>query len=185
MKKTYFLILIFVLILLSSQMLFHPDEPEVEPTAGGNIFANLSAKPKTGSTAPEFTLTGLQGQEFSLNTFRGKAVVLNFWAINCAPCIQEIPLLKELSERDKDNLVVLAINMGDPQKNVETFVKSNKITYTVFLDTDGRVADMYHVAAFPVTYFIDRDGIIQDQHTGQLTSELLPEIMKKIGITAW
>jgi thiol-disulfide isomerase/thioredoxin len=152
-------------------MLFHQDEPEVEPTVGGNIFANLSAKPKTGSAAPEFTLTDLKGLELQLNKYKGKAVILNFWAINCAPCIQEIPLLQTISEHDKDNLVVLAINLGDPQKNVETFVKSNKITY--------------HVAAFPVTYFIDRNGIIQDQHTGQLTDGLLPEIMKKIGITTW
>jgi peroxiredoxin len=166
-------------------MLFHQDEPEVEPTVGGNIFANLSAKPKTGSAAPEFTLTDLKGLELQLNKYKGKAVILNFWAINCAPCIQEIPLLQTISEHDKDNLVVLAINLGDPQKNVETFVKSNKITYTVLLDTDGRVADLYHVAAFPVTYFIDRNGIIQDQHTGQLTDGLLPEIMKKIGITTW
>jgi peroxiredoxin len=166
-------------------MFFHQDEPEVEPTAGGNIFANLSAKPKIGSIAPEFTLNGLQGEELILNKLRGKAVILNFWAINCAPCIQEIPLLHEIAEHDKDNLVVLAINMGDTQKNVESFVKSNKITYTVLLDTDGRVADLYHVAAFPVTYFIDHNGVIQDQHTGQLTTSILPEIMKKIGITAW
>lgn len=185
MKKTYFLILLFFLFLLSTQMFFHPNEPDVEPTAGGNIFANLSSKPKIGSTAPEFTLTSLQGQKVSLDKLSGKVVVLNFWAINCAPCIQEIPLLQEISDREKDNLVVLAINMGDPQKSVESFVKSNKITYTVLLDTDGRVSDLYHVAAFPVTYFLDRDGIIQDHHTGQLTTGLLPEIMEKIGITRW
>lgn len=185
MRKIVVLILAIFLFFLAAQIFFQQKEPEEATANPENIFASNAAKPKVGSLAPDFSLPDMQDALVRLNQERGKPVVLNFWSINCAPCVEEIPLLQQMADRHTDGLVVLAVNMGDPENRIESFIKSNKITYTVLQDGDGRVSNLYHVAAYPVTYFIDREGIIQALHTGQLTSGILPTYLKKLGITPW
>jgi cytochrome c biogenesis protein CcmG, thiol:disulfide interchange protein DsbE len=185
-KKSGIFFLVVILILVTAQMIFHPAEPAEQPTADPeNIFANLTSKPKAGSPAPDFSLPDLQDAQIKLSGVKGKAVVLNFWSINCGPCVEEIPLLEQMGGLRPEELVVVAVNLGDPKNSIESFVKSNKITYTVLQDGDGSISNLYHVSAYPVTYFIDRDGIIQAVHTGQLTSGILPANLKEIGITSW
>lgn len=187
MKKTILLILGIFIVFVTAQLFFQHEDPEAVPSNAntGNIFASTGSKPKPGTIAPDFSLLDMQDSMLKLSAEKGNPVVLNFWSINCAPCIEEIPLLQEMTDRSPNGLVVLAVNMEDPENRIESFIKSNKITYTVLQDSDGKISNLYHVAAYPVTYFIDRDGIIQDQHTGQMTSEILPSYLKKIGITTW
>jgi peroxiredoxin len=95
-----------------------------------------------------------------------------------------MPLFQKVLETNKGDIEVVAINMGDSRKNVESFAKANGITFTILLDEDGKVSDLFNVMAFPVTYIIDRDGIIQNHHTGQLTDDLLKSYLNKIGINS-
>ena len=110
--------------------------------------------------APDFTLEDLNGNPVRLSAFRGKAVVLNFWASWCAPCRRETPWLIELQrEYGPRGLQVISISMDDGGKGtVETFVKISGIEYPVLLD-DGRVGSLYDgIEILPTTYYISRDG---------------------------
>jgi thiol-disulfide isomerase/thioredoxin len=118
--------------------------------------------------APEFTLNDLQGKPVSLSSFRGKVVMLNFWATYCPPCVEEMPHLQAFYKDwvDKD-VVLLAINAGGEDfSTVNSFMQKNGYTFTVLLDSRGEVAGKYNVNLIPVSVFIDREGKIKNRVTG-------------------
>ena len=115
-----------------------------------------------GTVAPDFTLTTLDGKQVKLSDYRGKAVLLNFWATWCGPCKVEIPWFMDLEKQySSQGLVVLGVAMDDDGKNsVSKFAKEMKIDYTVVLGNDD-VADQYGgVAGLPTTFYVDRNGKI-------------------------
>jgi len=115
-----------------------------------------------GTLAPDFTLTTLDGKQVKLSDYRGKAVLLNFWATWCAPCKEEIPWFMELEKQyAPQGLVVLGVAMDDDGKDsVSKFAREMKIDYTVLLGNDD-VADHYGgVAGLPTTFYVDRTGKI-------------------------
>lgn len=109
--------------------------------------------------APEFVLKTLDGKEVSLKDLRGKVVFLNFWATWCSPCKEEMPSIEALHKRFKgQGLVVLGVAYGEGEKRVKRFVRKNGYTFTILLDPDGSVTQLYMIIYIPVTYLIDRDG---------------------------
>jgi cytochrome c biogenesis protein CcmG/thiol:disulfide interchange protein DsbE len=127
-----------------------------------------------GGTAPDFTLRSLDGKVASLADFRGRPVVLNFWATWCGPCRQEIPFLQEVSEDSEwkeRGLMVLAVNLGESSAAVRAFVDSNRLTFTVLLDSTHEVGAQYNARYIPTTYFIDKDGIIRNIKIGAFTTK--------------
>ena len=110
--------------------------------------------------APDFTLPDFHGNPVRLSDFKGKAVVLNFWATRCAPCRVEIPWFIEFEEEyGPRGLEVIGVDMDQGGWNtVEPFVKNAGMNYTVLLD-DGRASAAYGAAQLlPTTYYISRDG---------------------------
>ncbi|MFC2003099.1 peroxiredoxin family protein [Chloroflexota bacterium] len=125
-----------------------------------------------GNLAPDFQLQSLDGQAFSLSSLRGKAVLLNFWASWCGPCIFEMPFLQEIYEEwPGKGLVLLAINVGESSSQVEKFIQSKGLSLPVLLDTKAEVAHKYNIRFFPTTFFIDKDGIIQEVRIGAFPSK--------------
>lgn len=193
MKKTnnhYVLYVILVVILVvTGKLLIFPDTPANSGLNNQgnaeNVFANFSSKPKRGAVAPEFTLKDLTGRDVTISSLKGKPLLINFWSINCPPCREEMPLLEEASITKSSDVIVIGVNLGDSQGDIESFVKTNKITFMVLQDSDGKVAELYNVIAFPVSYFVDENGILQGFHTGQLSESTLKENLKKIGIDPW
>ena len=113
-----------------------------------------------GTLAPDFTLTTLDGKQVKLSDYRGKAVLLNFWATWCGPCKVEIPWFMDFEKQyGPQGLVVLGVAMDDDGKSsVDKFAKEMKIDYTVLLGNDD-VADQYGgVAGLPTTFYLDRNG---------------------------
>ncbi len=137
------------------------------------------AIPVPGHPAPDFALQTLDGQTLQLSDLKGQAVVLNFWASWCPPCRAEMPELEQAYQEHQDNgLVVLGVNQGEQQAVADDFMQQFELTFPVVLDQELVASRNYKVNSLPTTFFIDRNGIIRDQVTGQMNTALLDE---KIG----
>jgi len=121
-----------------------------------------------GVQAPDFELTSLDGQRVKLSDFRGKAVVLNFWATWCAPCKIEMPWFVDLQKQYASNgLTILGVAMddSDPQK-IAQFTSEMGVNYPVLLGTN-KVSDAYgDVEYLPTTFYINREGMIVGKVAG-------------------
>ena len=118
--------------------------------------------------APDFTLKNLQGKEVGLKEFRGKVVLLNFWATWCSPCRVEIPSMVELYSKYKGRgLEIIGVNLDQLGKSeVEKFSREHKMNFPVLLNPSGNVASLYGVRAIPTTFFLDRNGKISGKISG-------------------
>ena len=116
---------------------------------------------QVGRPAPEFRLADLQGKLVSLEQFKGKVVVLDFWATWCGPCRFSMPELEKIRHEYGSSLTVLAINLQEPLEQVREYVQSRGLTSTVLLDQDGRVGRAYRSDAIPMQVLIDKEGIVR------------------------
>ncbi len=139
-----------------------------------------------GVPAPDFTLPTLDGSKITLSEFRGKAVLLNFWATWCAPCKVEMPWFADLQkEYGKDGLVVLGVAMDDSSPaSIAKFAHEMGVNYPVLLGTDKVSDDYGDVQYLPTTFYIGRDGTIVDKMTGLLDRKEIEEAVKKTLDTA-
>ena len=115
-----------------------------------------------GELAPDFELTTLDGETVKLSDYKGKRVMLNFWATWCPPCRAEMPDMQKFQE-NKD-VQVLAVNLTETESdpnNVQKFVDELNLTLTTPMDTESAVSNEYNVVAYPTTYMIDSNGRIQ------------------------
>ena len=112
--------------------------------------------------AHNFSLATLDGKQASLNDYRGKVVLLNFWATWCVPCRKEMPSIQTLWDRYKDqDLVVLAVSEDDGKREqITKFIRKIKVNFPILLDQDLKIGDSYMLPGLPTTYLIGRDGTI-------------------------
>ncbi len=110
--------------------------------------------------APDFTLPSLDGNQIQLSQYRGKVVLLNFFAIWCVPCQREFPLIEKLYKKYQDKgFVVLAVSLDrDTPEAVKAFVEELHLTFPVVLDPERHLMKMYRVMGLPTTYLISRQG---------------------------
>ena len=114
---------------------------------------------KDAAPTPEIALGTLEGKKISLKEFRGKVVLLNFWASWCVPCREEMPAMEKLYQEYKEkNFVILAVAVKDSKQDTLNFVKELKLTYPIALDTDAKVGQEYGAWGLPVTYLIGPKG---------------------------
>jgi len=127
---------------------------------------------RVGSQAPDFQLNNLDGQSISLSDLRGKPVFINFWATWCPPCRSEMPYIQEIYEEwSGKGLVVLAINIGESPSQVEEFMESQNLSFPVLLDTGKNVAQKYNIRGIPTSFFVDKDGVVQEKIIGAFPSK--------------
>jgi peroxiredoxin len=126
------------------------------------LHASAQAAEKEGMIAPNFTLKNLDGEEVSLSQFRGKHVLINFWATWCGPCKVEMPSLETLYQRFKNkNFALLAIsNDMFGATIVKPFIKANNLNFTILLDQRLKASNAFGVTSLPATYMIDPQGKI-------------------------
>jgi cytochrome c biogenesis protein CcmG, thiol:disulfide interchange protein DsbE len=149
--------------------------------------SNSVSDPLVGHPAPNFSLAILRSDTsksvLSLSNYKGKPVVLNFWASWCDPCKQEAPLLestwKKMQAQGKD-VVFLGIDYQDSNNNSLSFLQSNNITYQTVVDADGSVSTKYGVASLPDTIFINRNGTVMSKVARQLTAQALSNNLQLI-----
>lgn len=121
-------------------------------------------------TARDFQLKSLDGQTVKFSDFKGKPVLLNFWASWCQPCREEMPYLQKVFDDYKaKGLVFYLINIGESPDTINKFFKDNGYSMPVLLDTDKSVGQSYRITGVPETFFIDKNGIIRNWKIGAYT----------------
>jgi len=130
---------------------------------------------KIGDAPPQISLPDLTGSTIRLpNDFRGKVVVLHFWAGGCSSCKEEMPAMETLyGKYGRKGLVILAVNVGQRRNVVNGLVQGLGISYPVLLDTDKTMAKKYDVVGLPRTYLVDRNGVIRYKILGSASEEML------------
>jgi peroxiredoxin len=117
--------------------------------------------------APRLELTDLQGDPVSLETYRGKVVLVNNWATWCPPCREEMPELQAYYlAHIKQGFVIIAIESGEPAASVADFVRQFGLTFPVWLDPGGSALDAFENMDLPSSYLVDQDGTIRMRWTG-------------------
>jgi peroxiredoxin len=141
-----------------------------------------SRVPSVGRQADDFRLVDLDGSPQSLSQYRGKIVLLNFWATWCKPCTTEMPSMQASLDKLRDKgFVVLAINELEDEAKVREHVKQNGHTFPVLMDRENKVANQFGVFGLPVSVFIDEQGRVQEYiKGGLLTEKLIEEVVAKI-----
>jgi cytochrome c biogenesis protein CcmG/thiol:disulfide interchange protein DsbE len=162
---------VYVILIFSAMMLSNCTRPPSESVAGIGI----------GSRAPNFKLFDLSGKEVSLNQYKGKVVLLDFWATWCGPCRMTMPLLERLQKEYSDVMVQMAINLQEPKDVVRDYVQAQGIHALVLLDESGSVGEAYGAEAIPRQVVIDKEGVVRYIQTGfspRMSSQLRAEIQK-------
>jgi cytochrome c biogenesis protein CcmG/thiol:disulfide interchange protein DsbE len=122
--------------------------------------------------APPLAGTTVDGRTASLADFRGKPVIVNFWASWCTPCIHEFPVFKDAEARHP-GLVILGVVYQDDPAAARTFATRLSADWTSLTDPDGTKAGAYLVVAPPQSYFIDGKGVVRSRQIGEMTAEEL------------
>ena len=131
-----------------------------------------SRVPTVGTQAEDFRLTDLEGKSQTLSQYRGKIVLVNFWATWCKPCTTEMPAMQTVYEKLREkNFVVLAINELEDDAKVREHIKQYGHTFPVLMDHDNKVANQFGVFGLPVSVFIDQEGRVQEYIKGGLLTE--------------
>lgn len=121
---------------------------------------------KEGDTAPDFTASLADDSEFTLSEQKGKVVLLNFWATWCGPCVREMPAFEKLHGEYGEDIAILAVNSMEAEDIVDSFIGENGYTFPIAYDTEGTVGAMYPTQGIPYTLVIDADGIIRNIYVG-------------------
>lgn len=161
------------LILNTSQGRFLDKSVELDPDA--------PPEPALGALAPDFSLTDLEGNTMSLNGFRGRPVLLNFWATWCPPCRKEMPDLQRFASQYGDRIQMLGVNWDfDADAGVRQFLDRYNISYPNLMDRKGEVFVKYRLTGLPVTFWIDELGFIRGVWLGAMSAEDLLTGFQKI-----
>lgn len=185
--KTFFAVGLFVVLgfFLVCEFVDTTDEPTGNAQTETEKTSDIEKTGlQIGETAPDFTLLNVQGEEMTLSDFRGKKVILNFWASWCGPCRKEMPDMQKFYETYKGNDVeILAVNLTyfeRKREHVDEFIKEFGLTFPIPLDVEKKQYEAYKVLTIPTTYFLDEQGIIQQTHLGPMTYEFMEKTIEEM-----
>ncbi|GIP40823.1 thiol:disulfide interchange protein tlpA [Paenibacillus sp. J31TS4] len=137
-----------------------------------------------GNTAVDFMLTSLDGKPVKLSDYRGKRVMLNFWATWCPPCQAEMPHMEKFYKKYADEgVVMLAVNLTHTEKaagDVPKFVEEYGLSFPIVLDEKGEVSSRYQVVAYPTSFILDSQGVIQRKFQGAINYDTMKETFAKV-----
>ena len=178
MKKRLisFMVLVAAFTLLGCNKNVSTAKDNNDVSIANTSTASLSAEPGNSETntqkAPAFTLQDVNGKKVSLSDFKGKVVIVDFWATWCPPCRRSIPDLIDLQKKYKNKIAVIGISVDmDTRSDVAPFVKQNKINYKILYATQDVVQAYGNIDAIPTSFIIDQHGNIVTQHVGLTPKE--------------
>jgi cytochrome c biogenesis protein CcmG/thiol:disulfide interchange protein DsbE len=156
-----------------------------ERTAGEHIEAIAGSAPscKTshGKAKLDLKVKDMNGATVNLADFKGKVILLNFWATWCGPCKVEIPeFIRAYAEHKDKGFVVLGVSIDDTADQLKTFAAKYKVNYPMLLNQDGLEEAYGSIYAVPVSFFIGRDGLICRKQMGEVKKEMLERELKSL-----
>jgi len=157
-----------------------PDNKTGDQASDGMTTA--PEEPLKGKPAPAFTLVNLEGKKVSLSNYKGRPVIVNFWATWCAPCKLEMPWFEEFRQKyHGQGFEILGIAEDDaPKDEIEKTAKRINVTYPILL-TDGKVAPAYGgVDQLPMSFYIDRKGVVVTQTIGLASKDEVEANIRKL-----
>ncbi len=176
-------ILLLVLSLLVGSIYFdHNKASNIGQQSQQNIAPGTGVSSTTavkGKLSPEISLNDLNGQAVKLSNYRGKVVILNFWASWCPPCKSEMPELDKAAREFASgaDAVLLTVNLTDGSRetvdSARKYIVDNKYSMSVLLDTQSRAANAYNITSIPTTYIIDKQGVVINYIVGPTTKDTL------------
>jgi len=126
-------------------------------------------KPWSGGATPPLELADLQGAKHKLADYRGKVVLVNFWATWCVPCRDEMPSIERLrAALEGRRFAVLAVNLAEPESRIRKFLEAVPVRFPVLLDRDTQASKAWQARLLPVTFIVGPDGAIRYRHVGEL-----------------
>ncbi|WP_238881521.1 TlpA disulfide reductase family protein [Clostridium sp. YIM B02551] len=176
MKKVFFylaIILIFSISIYTVTNYNKNKNTNIEsPNNSSSVQNSNTSKILSKDKALDFKLKDMSGKEVSLSDFKGKNVLINFWATWCPPCKAEMPDIERLYEENKNSdLVILAVNLGEDKETVKSFMDKNNYKFQVLLDSNQDVAVKYDISSIPTSFFVNKDGVIVQKRVGEMNLE--------------
>ncbi len=158
-------------------------EEKAQSSTEEKAQSSSSEEEKSEYAAPDFTVTDIKGNKVRLSDFRGKPVVLNFWATWCRYCKKEMPDFDEAAKKYTD-VQFLMVNATDGYQetlaSAKAYIAEEGYTFDVFFDTEQEAVNAYHVSSLPVTYFIDKNGDLVTYRRGMLDRATLEKGIEMI-----
>ncbi len=159
------LLLSLLLIVTVTVYIFKPSEQSGEKNYSWE--AAFGAIPLKNNEAPNFTLKSLQGGNVSLKDFKGKVVLINFWATWCYSCIIEMPSMEKIYNKYKnEGFVILGVDIMEPEERVRKFIQKNGYTFPILLDPEGSLRKDYPMTGIPTSYLVDKNGNLKSKILG-------------------
>ena len=192
MNKKWFGVLLLVLLAGIATVNIMKDKEEITKIENPGVkvddqevISGAVAGIEIGDRAPDFTLETLDGKKVSLSDYRGKKVILNFWATWCPPCKAEMPHMQSFYKKEakKSNVEILAVNLTSEDRGkaaVAEFAKQYSLTFPILLDEDGTIGPKYQVATIPTTYIFNTDGTVHQKIIGPMDEQMMRQLVSEL-----
>lgn len=172
-------VLVTLLTVAIVQAMEKKTETQNQTTSNETATSTQTNGLEVGAKAPNFELKTLTGETVKLSDFKGKKVMLNFWATWCPPCKAEMPEMEQFYKEANQDITILAVNL-DPENDVKGFIAKNGITFPILLDSEDKVNRVYQIVSIPTTYFIDGSGVIQNKFTGAMQKDMMKQFANEL-----
>jgi cytochrome c biogenesis protein CcdA/peroxiredoxin len=157
-----------------------PETPAPQPTTAPTGNAASATGLQIGNRAPNFQAVNDKGDTVKLSDYRGKVVILNFWATWCGPCRVEMPEFEKAYQAQADKgFVVLAVNNRETTDKVAAFRSDMALTFPIIMDENGDLQSKYSIQGYPTTYVIDRKGVIVAVQPGPMTAAQVSQLVDR------
>lgn len=165
-KNIFIVVFIFVSLNVFGCNNQNDNQPEQKYTASNTVQEERKA--------PDFTLSGIDGKKINLSDYKGKVVILDFWATWCGPCRRGVPDLVSIQKNYKDKVVVIGISLDDERtkKDIVPFMNQYGVNYPVVYGTSEVVMNYGNIRAIPTSFIIDQNGNIVDKYVGLVSKEI-------------